>query len=85
MLLRGGLDNNEYHFGDNLYYRTDGQPIHFGEWTLAEWRARGQDRDSLIADPLFVDPSAGDFSLQPRSPAIKIGFKPIDLSHVGPR
>lgn len=84
-LLRGGLDNNQYHFDHNLYYRTDGQPIQFGKWSFAEWQARGQDRDSLIADPLFVDPSAGDFSLKPGSPASKIGFKPIDLSRVGPR
>lgn len=84
-LFRGGLEDDEYRFDHNLYYRTDGQPIQFGKWTFAEWQARGQGRDSLIADPLFVDPSAGDFSLKPGSPAIKTGFKPIDLSSVGPQ
>lgn len=84
-LFQGVWADNEYHFDHNLYYRTDGQPIRFGNWSFAEWQARGQDRHSLIADPLFVDPSQGDFSLQPGSPAASIGFKPIDLSRVGPR
>jgi hypothetical protein len=38
-----------------------------------------------VADPLFVDPKSGNFSLKPESPARKLGFKPIDISHVGPR
>jgi len=53
--------------------------------SFAEWKARGQDTHSLIADPWFADPSRGDFSLKPGSPAFSIGFKPIDLSPVGPR
>lgn len=84
-LLHAALADNEFRFDHNLYYRTDRQPIRFGKWTLAEWQARGQDRDSLIADPLFVGPDRGDFSLKPGSPAIRIGFKPIDVSGVGPR
>jgi parallel beta-helix repeat protein len=84
-LLDGTWDNNEYHFDHNLYFRTDGQPIQFGKKTFAEWQAGGQDKHSLIADPLFADPSKGDFSLKPGSPAASIGFKPIDLSEVGPR
>jgi len=84
-LLDGTWTNNEYRFDHNLYYRTNGQPIRFGKWTFAEWQARGQDRHSLIANPLFVDPSKGDFSLKPGSPALGIGFKPINLSHVGPQ
>jgi hypothetical protein len=84
-LLDGSWTNNEFHFDHNLYYRTDGQPIQFGKLSFAEWKARGQDVHSLIADPLFADPSQGDFSLKPASPAFKIGFKPIDLSHVGPQ
>lgn len=80
-----GTAGDETRFDSNLYYRADGQPIRFGKWTFAEWQARGQDPHSLLADPLFADPAKGDFSLQPGSPAFKIGFKPIDVSHVGPR
>ena len=62
-----------------------GQPVLFGDKTFAQWQAAGQDKDSLIADPLFVDPEKGDFRLQPGSPAAKIGFEPWDLTAVGPR
>jgi len=37
------------------------------------------------ADPLFADPGKGDFGLKPDSPALKMGFKAMDLSTVGPR
>jgi parallel beta-helix repeat protein len=84
-LLDGNWANNEFHFDHNLYYRTDGKPIRFGKLSFAEWKARGQDRHSLIADPMFVDPSHGDFSFKPGSPAARIGFNPIDLSRVGPQ
>ena len=46
---------------------------------------QGKDVDGLIADPLFVDAEHYDFHLKPDSPALKIGFRPIDMSHVGPR
>jgi len=41
--------------------------------------------NSIIADPLFVAPEKYDFRLKPNSPALKFGFKPIDLSKVGVR
>ncbi len=84
-VFRAVLPENEFRFDHNLYYRTDGQPVRFGQWNFAEWQARGQDLHSLIADPLFVDPAKGDFSLRPGSPAFKIGFKPFDVSDAGPR
>lgn len=69
----------------NLYWRVDGGEIRFGKETLAEWQKRGQDLGSLIADPLLVEPARGNFTLKPDSPAGKVGFKPFDLSKVGPR
>ena len=37
----------------------------------------------MVADPLFVNGETYDFRLRPESPALKLGFKPIDLSEVG--
>lgn len=53
--------------------------------TLRSWQGRGQDVHSVVADPLFKDPDNGDFSLDPSSPALALGFKPIDTSTIGPR
>ena len=55
-----------------------------GHDTFADWQELGLDRHSLNEDPLFVDPDNGDFALRPDSPAFKLGFKPIDVSEVGP-
>jgi parallel beta-helix repeat protein len=89
-LFRTRLGEGEFFFDYNLYYRTDGQPVGFGRAmsghiSLHEWQQRGQDQHSLVADPRFADPQRGDFSLLPDSPALRIGFRPIDLSQAGPR
>ena len=72
-------------FDENLYWNVSGKPVLFGNKSLAEWRALGQDRHSVIADPLFVDAAHGEFRLRPRSPAARIGFRDWDTSAVGPR
>lgn len=51
--------------------------------TFAEWQGRGYDRHSLVADPLFVDPEANDFTLRHDSPAFQLGFQPFDVSTAG--
>lgn len=51
---------------------------------LADWRMLGFDRHSLVADPCFVDPSAGNFRLRDDSPAFALGFAPIPLDRIGP-
>ena len=54
--------------------------------TLASWQATGHDVHSIVGkDPLFVDPSARDFRLQPGSPARTLGIHSIDTSTVGPQ
>ena len=51
------------------------------EW--AAWQARGMDRHSLVADPLFVDASKDDYRLRPNSPAFKLGFERIPVERIG--
>lgn len=81
-------------FDYNIYFNAGNEEIDFLTHTFDQWQkiersgkyaTEGMDFHSLIADPLFVNPEEGDFSLQPDSPAFKLGFEPIDLSSVGPR
>jgi hypothetical protein len=51
--------------------------------SLAEWQALGADRDSLLADPLFVDADRQDFRLREDSPAIRLGFEEFPLDRFG--
>ncbi|WP_213807259.1 right-handed parallel beta-helix repeat-containing protein [Granulicella sp. dw_53] len=69
----------------NLYYAARGREVRFGDQSFAAWMASGQDQGSRIADPLFVDAKRFDLRLWPESPALQMGFRPIDLSTVGPR
>jgi hypothetical protein len=43
----------------------------------------GCDKDSVFADPLFVDAGNRDYRVKPESPALKLGFKNFDLQGVG--
>ncbi|MCP4642008.1 MAG: right-handed parallel beta-helix repeat-containing protein [bacterium] len=70
----------------NVYYDcTDGSETKFLSHTFAEWQEKGVDKASVFGDPLFVDPDNNDYRLKPESPAFALGFRPIDLSTVGPR
>ena len=51
------------------------------EWEA--WQAEGMDRDSVIADPLFVNPAEDDYRLRPESPAWALGFEPIPVDRIG--
>jgi len=72
----------------NLFFNADG-----GEHTisidkaipLSEWQKMGYDVHSVIADPLFVDPEHNDYRLKLESPALKLGFQPIDVTKIGIR
>jgi parallel beta helix pectate lyase-like protein/glycosyl hydrolase family 141 len=77
--------NHNCAFDHNLYWNASGAPLLFGDASFGDWQKAGHDRDSLTADPLFVDPERGDFNLRSGSPAAQIGFEPWDLSGVGPR
>lgn len=72
-------------FDRNLYWNASGKPVLFGTLSFADWQATGQDRDSRVADPMFVAAEKGDFRLRPGSPAAGIGFELWDVSTVGPR
>ncbi len=82
-LLSSNWKNGKFRMDNNVYWDAANRPITFSGKTLEQWQAAGFDRHSVIADPLFVDASRFDFGLKVESPALKLGFKPIDVSRVG--
>ncbi len=84
-LFGGNLSDTNYLFNQNLYWHVGGGEVRFDKWLFTEWQQRGQDTNSLIADPKFIDPAKDNFTLQPDSPAFKLGFHPINLKNVGIR
>ncbi|OGV57230.1 MAG: hypothetical protein A2283_21120 [Lentisphaerae bacterium RIFOXYA12_FULL_48_11] len=71
-------------WNNNVYWCTGGaDQLKFYRRTFAEWQELGLDRNSLIADPKFSNVNKHDFRLKKSSPALRHGFKPIDISSVG--
>jgi hypothetical protein len=70
---------------DNLYWDYSGRPLSFTtkKLSFADWQRTGQDAGSVIADPLFANPARRDFRLRPGSPALALGFQPIDVTAMG--
>ncbi len=76
-LLSGNWTGDKFKMDNNLYWNASGGPAEFPDGIDA-WHTRGLDVHSIIADPLFVDAAKYDFRLQKHSPALKLGFTPID-------
>lgn len=80
-------DHNLYwHGGQEVKVFAPGNEP-YAKWfrPLSFWQGQGFDKASLVADPQFVSAKQHDYRLKPTSPALKLGFEPIDLSTVGPR
>ncbi len=84
----------------NCYWNAAGPVVFPGVQDLAARQAAGQDERSIVADPKFLDPrfldpnfpdpnvlnpSSGTFAIAPDSPALALGFEPIDASLAGRR
>lgn len=82
-LLSSRWGNNNWRMDRNVYWNPDEPEIEFAGQSFDKWRARGHDKNSIIANPLFVDAEKFDFRLKPGSPAIKLGFKPFDTTKAG--
>lgn len=75
---------------NNLFWDASGRaPVlrHTADtdMTLEDLRSCGIDEGSMTADPQFRDAANYDFTLEKTSPALALGFRPIDTSDVGPR
>jgi len=67
----------------NCFWNASGAEIKPAGLSLEQWRQLGRDKNSIVADPMFVDPDRYDFRLDPNSPAIELGFKPFDYTKAG--
>lgn len=91
VLSRGGAATSDKYsplrcntaFRRNVYWDLSGKAPLFSGKRFAEWQAAGRDRDSRVADPQFADAAHYDFRLRPTSPALAMGFQPIDARLAG--
>jgi hypothetical protein len=79
---------------DNVYFNLNSEidslrfPCFRGDNSCSwqQWQGLGEDTNSVRANPIFSDADQYDFSqLNSSSPALAMGFVPIDMSSVGPR
>jgi len=83
-LLAGPWTKINIVMDNNCYWNTAGKAVTFTNLTLDQWRQQQKhDQHSIVADPLFVDPTNLDFHLKPDSPALKLGFEPFDYTKAG--
>jgi hypothetical protein len=68
------IDNNTFYCAKNVTK---------AEKYVAAKRETGIDKNSIIADPMFEDIANQNFKLKADSPALKLGFKQIDMSEIG--
>ena len=50
---------------------------------LEKFKVNGCDSNSIVGDPLFVNPAEGDFTEKENSPALKIGFQNFPMDKFG--
>jgi len=80
------LDNNVYFFtdGKTASFQTTTPPAYTKtSYSLSQWQNIGEDVHSLNQDPMFTNPAADDYTLQPGSPAFQLGFVPFDYTQAG--
>ena len=86
LLMTGEWTGGQLNMDWNLYFdaRPDATPgsLRLGAMSFEQWRQRGHDTHSIVADPLFVAPAEYDFRLRADSPAFQLGFRPITLDGV---
>ena len=83
LFAHGSIKPRAIRIDHNLYW--PGRQVkpffgYAGRETWASWRKMGFDKHSLIADPLFRNPTNDDYTLHKESPAFRLGFKPLNLA-----
>ncbi|MFC2098565.1 right-handed parallel beta-helix repeat-containing protein [Bacteroidota bacterium] len=80
------------HCDSNLFYIEGGQfsaHVHprgqknAEQYSLERWRKAGNDRHSIVSDPMFMEVDNGDYRVKAVSPALELGFKNFPMSGFG--
>lgn len=75
---------------DNLLYNGGSNP-QICQWLArstfpfnwSQWTAAGLDTHSVVADPMFTNPTGGDFTVKTGSPALTLGFTNFPMTGFG--
>lgn len=88
-LLGSNWKGSGFRMRRNLYYDVragvDPEQYSLAGMSWKAWLSNGQDAGSLLGDPGFVNPEAGDFRLKKPGAGAGIGFHPIATDRVGVR
>jgi parallel beta-helix repeat protein len=84
-MLGNNWTGTNFKLANNLYFDTTTPAPKFAGVSFEDWKKKGHDEGSQLADPLFENPAKDDFRLKPDSPALKLGFQPFDATKAGPR
>lgn len=82
-LLGANWTGSNFKMDYNIYWSAPDKPVTFSGMDIGQWRQKGQDLHSLIADPQFVDSERHNFDLRTLSPAYKLGFQKINTLVIG--
>lgn len=83
LISKGASQPRNCNIDDNVYYVSDAPKA--GQEHLQHFRKEGIESHSLNADPMFEDITRQNFGLKKESPALALGFTPIDQSLIGLR
>jgi hypothetical protein len=65
---------------DNNVFYNGGEDVAIGD---DGWESAGWDVNSVVADPMFKDPSRNDYSVSRKSPALTLGFENFPMDRFG--
>ena len=78
-----GWTPGRYEMDYNVWWDPTACTLDWAGYSWAGWQAVGNDASSVVSDPMFMDPGNLDFTLDPASPAIALGFEPWDWTAAG--
>ena len=81
-MLLGNLKKANVDMNNNCYWDTRTKNPDFLDMPFKAWK-KLKDKNSVIANPLFVDAENYDFRFKSKSSIRKIGFKPFDYTKIG--